>query len=220
MGSTMNITEDNLVWTVLDAPRIEPADWDFFWDAWNKHAGSSFIVKSDPAGNVASDNSKKIDFFKGLNIYAKDPRILTDNHWQVPFLDYKEIFPNVLDDLHAAFPWAEIIFCRLWMSNQPIPMHRDHAPEPGALRSMIYNENKKPTFKVFHPRAGINYVDLPEESNSFIYNNSTCYHGSDRDDGVNKIILLTIHRVKDKQLLNEHLAKSAEKFPGRFKYLP
>ena len=213
-------TEQNLVWSVFDAPRIEPNNWELFWDAWNKHSGSSYIVKSDPAGNNASETSKKIDFFRGLNIYANNPKLLTDNHWSVPFLDYREIFPNVLDDLHAAFPWAEFIFCRLWMSNQPIPMHRDFAPEPGAFRAMIYNENTKPTFKVFHPKAGINYVDLPEESNCFMYNNATCYHGSDREDGINKIIMLTIHKIKDRQLLNEHLARSAEKYPGRFKYLP
>lgn len=212
-------TEEKLVWTTLDAPRIEPKDWDLFWNAWNQHAGSSHIVKSDPAGNRASDSSKQIDFFKGLNIYAKTQNLLDDNHWQVPYLNYKEIFPNVVEDLEAAFPWAEIVFCRLWMSNQPIPWHRDHSTEPGALRAMIYNENKKPTFKVWHPRAGTNYVDLPEESNSFIYNNSTCMHGSDREDGVNKIILLAIHRTKDKAMFEEHLARSAQRFPGRFRYL-
>ncbi len=212
-------TEENLVWTTLDAPKIEPENWEKFWAAWNAHAGASHITKSDPAGNIASDNAKKIDFFKGLNIYAAHESLLTDNHWEVPFLDYKEIFPNVLDDLHAAFPWAEVVFCRLWMSNVPIPMHRDHSTEPGALRAMIYNENKKPTFKVWNPRAGTNYVDLPEESNSFIYNNATCFHGSDRSDGVNKIILLVIHRTKDKDMLNEHLRKSAERFPDRCKFI-
>ena len=89
-----DINSDNLVWTVLDSPRIEPIDWDFFWDAWNKHAGASRIIKSDPAGNVASENSKSIDFFKGLNIYAKYPELLKDNHWEVPFLDYRKIFPK------------------------------------------------------------------------------------------------------------------------------
>jgi hypothetical protein len=47
----------------------------------------------------------------------------------------------------------------------PIPWHRDHTREPGALRAMIYNENKNPTFKVFHPKGGTHYVDLPEDSN-------------------------------------------------------
>lgn len=217
-----NITEDNLIWTVLDGPRIQPNDWDFFWAAWNKHAGASHIIKSDPAGNIASENSKQIDFFKGLNIYAKHKDMLIDNHWEVPFLDYREIFPNVLDDLKTALPWAEIQFCRLWMSNVPIPWHRDHTKEPGAFRAMIYNENKKPTFKVYHPRAGVHYVDLPSEqdqSNMFLYNNSTCFHGSDREEGVNKIILLTIHKTLDREMLNEHLRRSAEKYSTRNKYI-
>lgn len=213
-----SITEDSLVWTVLDAPLIQPNDWDFFWAQWNKYAGASHIVKSDPAGNVASDNSKKIDFFKGLNIYAKHPDMLKDNHWEVPFLDYKEIFPNVIDDLHAAVPWAEIQFCRLWMSNQPIPFHRDHTKEDVAIRAMIYNENPKGTFKVFKAGAGVNYVELPKETNMFAYNNAKCLHGSDREEGVNKIILLTIHKALDKEQMIEHFMRSAEKYPAYFKY--
>jgi hypothetical protein len=213
-----NISEDNLVWTVLDAPIIKPHDWDFFWAAWHKHAGASHIVKSDPAGNKASDASKKIDFFKGLNIYAKHPDMLKDNHWEVPFLDYKEIFPNLLDDLDAAVPWAEIHFCRLWMSNQPIPFHRDHTKEDVALRAMIYNENAKGTFKVFKAGAGVNYVELPEQTNMFAYNNAKCLHGSDREEGVNKIILLTIHKAKDKLEMIEHFKRSAVKYPNNFKY--
>ena len=39
------------------------------------------------------------------------------------------------------------------------------------------------------------------------------------EEGINKIILLTIHRTKDQRLLEDHLQRSAEKYPGRFKYL-
>jgi hypothetical protein len=216
-----NISEEKLVWTILDAPRIQPKDWDFFWKAWEQHAGASRIVKNDPAGNNASDRSKAIDYFKGLNIYAQEESMLSDGHWEMPFLDYKEIFPNVLDDLHAACPWAEIIFCRLWMSNVPIQYHRDFAPEDVALRAMIYDENPKTTFKVFKPSAGVSYVDLPKESNEtnmFAYNNTTCLHGTDRTEGVNKIILLTLHKCVDKEQMIEHFKRSAEKYPERFKY--
>jgi len=213
-----NISEDNLIWTVLDAPKIQPNAWNFFWEQWKKYSGASHIVKSDPAGNIASETSKGIDFFKGLNIYAKHPDMLKDNHWQVPFLDYREIFPNVIDDLHSAVPWAEIHFCRLWMSNVPIPFHRDHTKEDVALRAMIYNENPRGTFKVFNAAAGVNYVELPEDSNMFAYNNAKCLHGSDREEGVNKMILLTIHKTKDKQAMEEHFKRSAGKYPGRFKY--
>jgi len=213
-----NISQDSLVWTVLDTARIQPNDWNLFWTAWNAHAGASHILRDDPAGNTASHASKKIDFFKGLNIYAAHPDMLEDNTWQVPFLDYKEIFPNVMDDLHAACPWAEFVFCRLWMSNMPIPFHRDHTIEDVAIRAMIYNENPKGTFKVFNAAAGINFVELPKDANMFAYNNARCLHGSDREPGVNKIILLTIHKTKDPAAMVQHFKTSAEKYPANFKY--
>ena len=86
---------------------------------------------------------------------------------------------------------------------------------------VVYDENPKTTFKLFKPNSGVNYVDLPKEANEtnmFAYNNTTCLHGTDRVEGVNKIILLTIHKTKDKQAMEEHFKRSAEKYPGRSKY--
>jgi len=215
----MEHKEENLIWTALDTPSVYPKDWDLFWSAWNQHSGSSHIIKSDPAGNNYSETSKDVDFFRGLDIYAKEPILLTDNHWKVPFLNYTEIFPNLLDDLNTAFPWADILFCRLWMSNMPIPWHRDHTSEPGTLRAMIYDENPQPTFKIFNAKSGVQFIDLPDETNTFMYNNKTCLHGSDRQEGINKIVLIIIHKNKDPAQLAELLERSATKFPGRCKYL-
>lgn len=213
-----NISEDSLIWSTLDAKPLVPNDWDFFWNAWNKFAGPSYLVKTDPAGNRLSETSKNKEFFQGLNIYADDPKLLVDNHWSLPFLDYKEIFPNILEDISLTIPWAKIHHLRLWNSTIPIPFHRDHASEPIALRSMIYDENKTPTFKVFHDKAGVSYVNLPSETNWFVYNNKKCLHGSNKFEGVKKIILLIIHTVKDKTLFLDHLKSSAQKYPDHQKY--
>lgn len=219
----MDITESKLVWSVLDAPRIEPRDWGMFWERWNQHAGASYIAKNDPAGNKDSNymaTGKRTEFFKGLNIYAKDRSALTDGHWVLPYLDYTEIFPNLLEDIYRSCPWvSEVLFARLWQSNMPIPMHRDHSLEDVALRAMIYDENPKPTFKVFKPGAGVNYVNLPAgESNWFVYNNKQCLHGSDKEEGINKIILLIVHRCNDKEAMVEHLRLSQARYPDRCLY--
>jgi hypothetical protein len=52
-----------------------------------------------------------------------------------------------------------------------------------------------------------------------MYNNQTCFHGSDREDGVNKIILLIIHKTKDPVARDEHIKQSAERFPERCKFI-
>lgn len=219
----VEINEDNLVWSVLDSPRLAPSDWDLFWKKWNEHAGASYIAKNDPVGNKDSGyaaTGKRTEFFKGINIYAKDPALLTDAHWVLPFLDYKEIFPNLIDDIHAACPWvSEVMFARLWQSTMSIPMHRDHSLEDVALRAMIYDENPKPTFKVFKPGVGVSYVDLPQdETNWFVYHNKKCLHGSDKEEGVNKIILLIVHRCDDKDAMTKHLRASSERYPDRCRY--
>ena len=223
MEENIDITQDRLIWSLLDAPRLQPSSWDLFWSKWNEHAGASYIAKDDPVGNKDSNyaaTGKRTEFFKGLNIYAKDPAALSEGHWVLPYLDYREIFPNLLDDIHAACPWvSEVMFARLWQSTMSIPMHRDHTLEDVALRAMLYDENAKPTFKVFKPGAGVNYVDLPKDgSNWFVYNNKQCLHGSDKEEGVNKIILLVVHRCADKSLMIDHLRSSSLKNPGRYAY--
>ena len=217
------ITENNLVWSVLDAPILQPNNWDLFWDMWNKHAGASYIGKDDPKGNRDSKFKKtgeRTEFFKGINIYAKNPDDLKDAHWEVPFLDYKEIFPNLLDDISTSCPWIDqVLHVRLWNSSMNIPYHRDFTAEAVAVRAMIYDENPKPVFKVFKPAAGVNYVKLPKETNWFVYNNSTCLHGSDKTEGVNKVILLIVHTCKDKAAMTEHLERSAAKYPEHHNYV-
>jgi len=214
-----NINSDNLIWSALEAAPLVPQDWDLFWSAWKKHAGPSYLSKSDPAGNRVSETSKDKEFFKGLNIYAKDESVLTDGHWSLPYLDYKEIFPNILDDIYAAMPWiGEVQVCRLWNSTIPIPFHRDYTTEAIALRAMIYDENPTGTFKVFKMGSGVNYVNLPADTNWFVYNNKTCLHGSVKSEGLEKIILLIVHTLKDKDMMEDHFKKSAEKFPGHYKY--
>jgi hypothetical protein len=219
LSETNNISEENLIWTALDAKPLIPNDWNLFWKAWNQHAGPSYLIKSDPAGNQVKDTNENKEFFKGLNIYAEDELLITDGHWRLPYLNYKEIFPNLLDDIYAAMPWVDSVqICRLWNSSIPIAYHRDYSKEPVAIRAMIYDENPSGTFKVFKMGSGKNYVKLPADTNWFAYNNHTCLHGSDKITGVEKIILLIVHTLKDKSAMEEHFKVSAEKYPGHYKY--
>jgi hypothetical protein len=218
------ITEESLVWSALDAPKLEPADWDLFWAQWHKHAGASYIDKADPKGNkdpTYEKTGKRTAFFKGLNLYAKNEKDLEDGHWRLPYLDYKEIFPNLLDDIYKAVPWIEeVVVCRLWNSTMDIPYHKDHTLENVSVRSMIYDENEKPTFKLWKPGITRVYVELPDTTNWFAYNNTTCLHGSDKIEGMEKIILLIIHKTKNKEQMIKHLEISAEKYPNHLLYHP
>lgn len=216
-------TENNIIWSILDAKKLVPSDWNLFWKSWNNYAGPSYIQKPDPAGNRDSEyliTGKRTEYFNGLNIYCKDKNVIKNGHWSLPYLNYKDIFPNVLNDLHNNFPWVKNFYvCRLWMSSRDIPLHRDHTLEDLALRAMIYDENEKSTFKVHHEEKGTSYIHLNNETNCFVYNNKTCLHGSDKIEGFNKIILLTVYSVKDRNLMLEHIKNSSEKYQDKCQFV-
>lgn len=225
MGNSImieNISEDKLVWSALDAPKLEPKNWDLFWKKWNEHAGPSYIDKPDPAGNRDYEYERtgvRNYPFIGLNIYANDPKVINDGHWKLPFLSYTEIFPNLLEDIYSSLPWVkEVTAARLWSSVKNIPFHKDYAIEDVAIRSMIYDENKQGTFKLWRPGIKTTYVELPQDTNWFVYNNEKCLHGSDKLTDAKKIILLLVYHAKSKELMIEHLKRSAIKYPDYHVY--
>jgi hypothetical protein len=85
-------------------------------------------------------------------------------------------------------------------------------PAPVAIRSLIYDTNPSPTFKLrFNETGEQRHVPYTKERNTFAFNNLKFAHGADYHPEYYKILMKSFGRVKDQGLLLKQIQESKEK---------
>lgn len=191
----------NIPWLPIPVPKIEPDDWDLFWELWEKQK----IVATELDA-----------IWNGLCIWC-NPSLTKDqikNDWpKIPENSYKDwstYFPKMFQQINEAMPFSKINKITLGSNIKPVPIHTDaiykQYPWPSVMRVLIWDSNEKPTFyltkwpeKAFDapliteptpildstyfydeiPTCDKIYVDLPLDTNTFVYSNITFLHGAD-----------------------------------------
>lgn len=192
----------------VDVPKIEPDNWDLFWELWDKEKDRIKREANEP------------DYWRGVMIYLNetiDPSNFNFN--TTPISDWTMHFPKMFDAIRNAVPFKFIEKIVLWQNVREIDPHfdPDHwvLPWPDSLRVMLHDTNKKPTlYMTKWPKRDENYnpppitsikggdfgtnassiddtdkfyVEVPEETNTFLLNNGAFLHGADM--GTEKIIM-------------------------------
>lgn len=192
----------SIPWLPLDIPRIEPDNWDLFWQLWNE--------KSGVIGRAAKQEDQ---MWKGLTIWTR-PNVDTTkfNYAAENYDDWTIHFPQMFQQIKNCVPWIELEKVVLWSNVNAIQPHFDPDyvifPWPDSLRIMLWDTNETPTFYMnkwpkrtaeFNPppvtvRSGGTgyglgsisipydqrmYVDLPKDTNTFLFNNGAFLHGAD-----------------------------------------
>ena len=223
-------------WIPLDYPRIEPDNWDLFWELWNS--------KNAEVGRPGTTGQ---NYWTGLCIWLH-PRIKPEqfNYSNTVVDDWSAHFPKMFDDIRNCVPWIEIEKIVLWSNVNQVFPHFDPDrliyPFPDSLRVMLWDTNETPTFYMTkwpersefnHPMAtertggrgyGIRphlrsmdkrmYVNLPPDTNTFLVNNGAFIHGADLAKP--KIIMAIKGDINIVKLL-KHLEASYNKYK---EYIP
>ena len=117
--------------------------------------------------------------------------------------------------MEAKLPWYQCEVVVLWACIKPVYYHIDPAPltpAPVAVRSLIYDNNPSPTFKLRHNETREErHVPYTHERNTFAFNNLKFFHGADYDPNHYKILMKSFGRVHNKELLIKQVAESKEK---------
>lgn len=190
----------NVPYVPLAIPRIEPDDWDLFWKLW--HEKQSDITRGLNETQFwrglccwlhpSIDHTK----FNYSNTVVDDwshhfPRMFEAIRSCLPFYSLeKVVLWSNINEVTPHFDPDAVVY-----------------PWPDSLRIMLWDSNEKPTFYMcrwpdrtdeFNPPAivqrnkgayGVNakripqeqrmYVDLPIDTNSFVFNNGAFLHGAD-----------------------------------------
>jgi len=161
----------------IKVPKLEPDNWDTFWKIWKENAVGYKRLAPDRVGN----NGMEVTW-NGFIWDLVDPNP-KPGMWDVNFVNLDLVFPKLKEQIdQLPFKTHKILF----QSNIiPVALHKDgmkltdHLPYACAYRSMFYDSNPNPNFFFQRNRfSEKQFLKMPENTNSFVYNNPKIYHGA------------------------------------------
>jgi hypothetical protein len=174
-----------LIFTPVDLPKIEPDDWDIFWDIWNTHSRPLVKVRQNTDLSVAPVGTNNI--WIGLDVYKL---YNTEMPYTAPYVDIKELLPNMHRQLLDIAP--NLYRVRLLQSCVNIASHTDTNTDLWNLRAFIHNVDSYTQWYFTKPNDSTGertYITMPADTNWFMYNDKHCWHGTDYDPDNKKILL-------------------------------
>lgn len=178
---------NNLISTPIDLPIVQPVDWMQWWDLWHR--------ESRPVVKAASNHNKYAAPWKGLDIWVR-PGVdaASETKYKAKNLDCPELFPSIFENLEK-FP-IDIDIVRMVSSMGPVLPHTDHGQETLSVRSLVYDNNIRPTF--YYMIDGVKtYQQLPPTTNSWMYWDHKTAHGTDWVFGHSKLLITYFGRIKE-----------------------
>ena len=196
---------------IFNLPKFKMDNDELFHDIWNKNQINCSRVRTDIASPYDIDSTPR---FRALDILEAMPE--RKRIWTTNYMDLSAKFPLFYQQMYDCLPFSKINYVRLWQSIGPINMHRDdswwYVNAPTEIRIMIYDENDSGTLKI-QPELipeDLKYINMPDESNSFAFNNIRCLHGSIKND--KEKILACITGTFDLDKLQKLFENSIGKF--------
>jgi hypothetical protein len=191
----------NIISTPLSIPLITPIDWDIWWAIWYKE--SKLIQK------VINNHNQYSAYWRGFDLWVK-PGIDTieETRYKANNLNRPDLFPSIFDNLDK-FP-IDIEIVRLVSSMGPIRPHTDQQSEMISVRSLVYDNNIKPTF-YYTNGSRRQYQTLPEDTNTWMYWDHKHPHGTDWFFGHSKILITYFGKMK-KDIYNRIVIENANRY--------
>lgn len=196
----------------LAIPKFELEDPDHFVDWFFKHSIRPVKQKGD---YVAPD--------KGFSpFYSVDLIQEVGDDWNLNMQtdNFKQEFPKLWDQFHETLPVQKILTLNLWSSVWDFNEHRDSAEMwdcPNSFRIPLYDENPSNTlFVMDNPTVDYkveetHFLPTLEDTNTFMWNNLRCMHGSRKTEEHKKIMAVVIALV-DPDKYDTLMSASVEKY--------
>ena len=192
-----------IIYTPIDLPKIEPDNWDTFWDIWNRYSGN--LTKAVSNGKHSGFVVGGSGVWQGLDIIKKSGVTA----WEAPFYDIK----NELPKLHTSLinlPIPNLWRVRIISSMIPVSAHSDDNLDKWSLRGLLHYPAKKSQWYFVEPgniTGPRTYITLPEDTMWFAYNDKYCWHGTDYDPKNRKILVQLYYSGKIDELLKNSIEK-------------
>lgn len=174
----------NNISTPLLFPKIVPnPKWNEIWES-----NAELIRK------VSSNHNAGQAFWKGFDIYVKpDFDIKSYTGYDFKNINCPEIFPEIFNNLDL-LP-IEIFAVRAMSSMTKVMPHSDCLTPMLSVRTLLCDDNPKSTF-YYQFNNKVEYQQLPETTNTWMYWDHKSKHGTDFYQGHRKILLAYYGKMK------------------------
>jgi hypothetical protein len=173
-----------IVYTPLDLPRLEPDNWDTFWNIWNTH--SDFAIKKSMNLTTSKTPLGSNRAWRGLDIFKK-PTGRTS--WECPYFDISSDLPVMhksIDQLNI----KTLYRVRLLQSLIDIDAHTDDNTDQWKIRGLLHYTDTKSQWYFTRPEGKERtYASLPSNVQWFGYNDKHAWHGTDYNPEHTKILI-------------------------------
>ena len=217
----------------LAIPKFELDSPDAFWHVWNRELVKVDRQHVDRGAVGVADPKMHTTQWDGLAFY-EDETLLDNAAWRTKVCQELAVTqPRYLKSILDNLPFVRIRSVRLWSSHTAITAHYDgNMPSlldgvmhfPTEIRIMLDDQNPAETFWLTSstkykpntkniPLADRHYVKLPNDTNTFAWNNENYLHGADFDPKYRKILVVVKGWV-DIDRLEALLDASMVKYPN------
>lgn len=188
----------------LDFPKIIPNDWDEWFRVWERN--KKIVPKIQTTKNLG-----KV-IWRGFDIYVKDNIDADDiTKYHCENINCPELFNSLFDNLDK-FP-MDLYLVRVLESTHPVSPHHDYATDSKfhSIRSLLYSNSQCPTWYYQQDNKEKQYLKLPDETNTWYYNDLVTKHGTDLKPNYTKQLIMYRGAIKENQL-DTLLEKSITKY--------
>lgn len=217
----------------LALPKFELDDTAKFWEIWNANVTAVARQIIDRGAVGATNPSLELTQWDGLALY-EDPELLGMAAWKTKVSEeLADSQKNYIKSIFNLLPFQRIRSIRLWSAHRTILPHYDgNMPPsldgvlqfPAEIRIMLDDKNPSETFWICSntkykpnqkqpvPANDKLYIKLPQDSNTFAWNNENFLHGADYDPQYKKILVVVKGWV-DLDRLEALIDASIAKYP-------
>lgn len=175
-----------ILYTPLDIPRIEPNDWEEWWDVW--HNNAQFINKS-----TTNHNSTTRDILRGFDIYNTGNTRLYSLYDAV-MAPKCNVVDNLLEQIFEHVPIVPKLV-RVMENTSSIGAHSDYSTPHDEFRGVLWNTYDDPIWELTY-NDEVRKITLPNTTNSFYYKDCPLKHSAIYDSTKTKGLLLVYGPLK------------------------
>ena len=186
-----------IISNVLRMPKLEPIDWNSWWEFWEKNA-----KPLHKRFNNHNGGNNGIIIWRGFDAYRSDTFDPNTTPYHSELVDCHSVLPNIAE--HISKLPIRVHLVRILQSLTFIKPHSDFQQTTQAnrqIRTLLFDDNPRKTFYYVHKNKII-YQSLPDNSNTWMFRDDLVLHGSEHYSGYRKI-LITFYGDGDTQWIDE-----------------